>query len=368
MSIDPGGLSESPLSGTVGRSGVGAQVPLMERTLVIIASAVIDSAATAALRDLLAHGVDVTVVVCSTADADATDRIAAVLDDIGVHDHRILGGVGARMTDLTPRVYRASSDPKDIPSPDSLASTDPGEVAADIATVIALTGAGSVILWDSPGTPAADVRIAEGTGATDADVLASSAAARRAARVMAVPVFVRGLDAGTEERNVGDRHPSSVIIGSHHYRRDGDEPARAPLSWREQRIGWRIGGVLLAGALGIATGALGTVTQAWTLPVGGFDFPLGLIGGLVVTATLLTGLRLIFDTRAIVLATALGLLGIIAVLSMESRGGSVLVPNTAASYGWVYGPVVIALVVVAWPRIDRARLRLPAPVDETPAQ
>ena len=350
MSIDQGGSLGTSTSAHY--SGTGPQRP-QERTLVVLASTDLVPSATDSLRQLTDVGIAVTVVICSTPDASDEMTARVTLDASGVRDVRILGERGARMDDLAPRAYLRMSSATDAPAPDSLAGADVGEVAADIATVIALTGARSVVLWpDSAAGGTPDSGDASEGAATGADAVVAGAAARRAARVMAVPVFVREL-ADADGRAASGPHPPSVTLGGDRYLRDEPRPSRRPFSWRDQGVGARIGACLVAVAIGVATGALGTVTQAWTLQVADIDLPVGLIGGLLVTAALLTGLRLVFDARAIVLSAALGLLGTISLLSAESAGGSVLVPAVPASYVWVFGPVLIALVVIAWPRHAR---------------
>lgn len=363
MSIEREGLPGGDKGRSVGRSGNGslstaqAQAP-NKHVLVVLASAEIDRTGSDALSALVHRDIGLTVVICATAGIEAITSLRDALDGVGVGDVRMLGSVGARMTDLAPRVYPASSNQAYSGAIDSLVAADPGEVAADLATVIAITGARSVILWDASDPETAPKTALESAHASD--IAAAAAAARRAARVMSVPMFTRDSEwAGIDEEDAALEHLASVTIGRYHYRRDGAEADRHSFTWRDQSLGARIGAGIVALATGIATGALGTVTQAWTLPIDSIDVPVGLIGALVVTAALLTGLRLLFDTRAVALSASLGLLGTIAALSAESAGGSVLVPATLAGYGWVYGSAIIALLVIAWPRINRVRSDLP---------
>ena len=351
MSIDQGGSPGTPTGAPYPSSG--SQRP-DEWTLVVLASTGLAPSASDSLRQLTGIGIGVTVVFCSTPNASAETTARVTLDAAGVSDVRILGERGARMDDLAPRAYLPMSSVTDAAAPDSLVGADVGEVAADIATVIALTGARSVVLWpdSAAGGTSGAGNASEGVDA-GGDAVVAGDAARRAARVMAVPVFVREL-ADANGRPESGLHPPSVTLGGDRYIRDDLRASRRPFSWRDQGVWARIGACLVAVAIGVATGALGTVTQAWTLQVADIDLPVGLIGGLLVTAALLTGLRLVFDARAIVLSGALGLLGTISLLSVESAGGSVLLPAVPASYVWVFGPVLIALLVVAWPRLARA--------------
>jgi N-acetyl-1-D-myo-inositol-2-amino-2-deoxy-alpha-D-glucopyranoside deacetylase len=87
--------------------------------------------------------------------------------------------------------------------------------------------------------------------------------------------------------------------------------------------------------------------------VGSVTVPWGVIAGLAITAALLLGLRLVFDTRWVALCTAIGLLGASALFAVQSTGGSILVPANVAGYTWTFGPVLIGILVLAWPRFER---------------
>ena len=47
------------------------------------------------------------------------------------------------------------------------------------------------------------------------------------------------------------------------------------------------------------------------------------------------------------------MLALTAALALTAGGGSVLIPSNVAGYVWTIGPVVIAVLVLGWPRIDR---------------
>jgi hypothetical protein len=139
------------------------------------------------------------------------------------------------------------------------------------------------------------------------------------------------------------------------------EPPPEPLTWRRSPLSWRIAGIVVAFGVGVAIGALTTVSHGAGVEVAGASVPVGLIGGLAVIAVILAGLRILVATRLVTIAGALGVLGSIALLSLESAGGSVLVPASPVAYWWVYGPPVIAAVVLAWPRVGpRTRGRIGA--------
>ena len=115
--------------------------------------------------------------------------------------------------------------------------------------------------------------------------------------------------------------------------------------------------------LGVVFGMLGTVVHQSTISFFGlFDLPIGLILAVAAVLFLLVGLRLILPSRLLAFLAALGLVGIVAVLTLPSPGGSILIPADEANYGyiWTFAPTVIAIVVLAWPKLSRRGVA-PAP-------
>lgn len=96
-------------------------------------------------------------------------------------------------------------------------------------------------------------------------------------------------------------------------------------------------------AIGAAVGFVTTFTHHQYLPW-------GLVAGLVVVTALIAGFRLVFDSRVIAAAGAVGVLLGIAILSLPGVGGSVLVVQDPAGWIWAIAPAVLAVIVVAWPR------------------
>lgn len=92
------------------------------------------------------------------------------------------------------------------------------------------------------------------------------------------------------------------------------------------------------------------VHRQFPVPVLGADLPLGLVGGLAIVTALLVGFRLVFDDRWAAFGAALGVVGAATLLALPGAGGSLLVLGDPVGYAWAFGPVVIALVVLAWPR------------------
>ncbi|QEO09614.1 hypothetical protein [Protaetiibacter larvae] len=125
---------------------------------------------------------------------------------------------------------------------------------------------------------------------------------------------------------------------------------------RTPRILVEIGIGVLAFAVGAAVGVITTFTHR-QLP------PWGLIAGLLIVAALIAGLRLAFEGRLAAGAAALGVLLAVAVLSLQTSGGSVLIAGDALGVVWGVGPTLVAAVAVAWPR-PRPR---PVPRPEAPS-
>jgi N-acetyl-1-D-myo-inositol-2-amino-2-deoxy-alpha-D-glucopyranoside deacetylase len=65
--------------------------------------------------------------------------------------------------------------------------------------------------------------------------------------------------------------------------------------------------------------------------------------------------------RFVAFCTAMGLLGVIGLLALRSAGGSVLVPANGLGIAWTFVPALIALVVIAWPRLGPASPALSEP-------
>ena len=94
--------------------------------------------------------------------------------------------------------------------------------------------------------------------------------------------------------------------------------------------------------VGIVVGVITTFTHA-QLP------PWGLIAGLAIVAALVGGFRLVFGSRVVGGAAALGVIGASAVLALPGAGGTVLALNGVAGYVWAFGPAVIAVIVLLLP-------------------
>ena len=108
-----------------------------------------------------------------------------------------------------------------------------------------------------------------------------------------------------------------------------------------------VGTSALAFAGGAVMGCVTTFTHR-QLP------PWGLVGGALIVAALVVGVRLATGGRLPAIAAALGAALAIAVLALPTSGGSVLVVPDLLGWAWGTAPVLAAAVAVAWPG-SRAR-------------
>jgi peptidoglycan/LPS O-acetylase OafA/YrhL len=124
----------------------------------------------------------------------------------------------------------------------------------------------------------------------------------------------------------------------------------------------RVLSCILALIVGAVFGAVGTVAHQSTLNLGALRIPLGLPLALIGVLALLLGFRLLLRDRLVVFLAAVGVVAVIALFSVPSPGGSVLIPQGLLSIIWTIGPVLIATVVVAWPRLPERVHRAEPPV------
>lgn len=125
----------------------------------------------------------------------------------------------------------------------------------------------------------------------------------------------------------------------------------------------RLGAAALALIAGVSFGVLGTIAHQATVVLGAVTLPIGLVLALAAVGALLVGLRLVQGDRLIVLVCAVGLLATIFVLSLRSTGGSVLIPEGLPGTLWSVVPTLIAIFVVAWPKLPVSADQA-APVDQ----
>jgi N-acetyl-1-D-myo-inositol-2-amino-2-deoxy-alpha-D-glucopyranoside deacetylase len=345
------------------------------------------------IATLVDRGAAVTVVTCTRGElgevipadlaelegqgerlADEREReLAAAMTVLGVTDHRFLGASDARRPDRAPRRYTDSgmrwgangAEATDALAADAFCAADFGEVAADIATVIDAVKPGAVVSYDVHG------------GYGHPDHIRAHEAARRAAEVLGVPFWAVDADAADSALRVdvspvlarksdalrahrtqvvveGDRFslssgpsiPIAAIEGFTRLRAGG--PGTVP--WRDQGLAVHALAAALAVVVGAALGGIAVVNHQFAPVVFGAAVPIGIVVTILLVSALLVGLRIVFPGRLVAGAAAVGLLVVIGVLSVGSSGGSVLVPANPTGYVLTYGPVVIAILVLAWPK------------------
>lgn len=331
----------------------------MERVLFVVAAAGDETTLVGGtIARLRSEGAEVTVVTCLT-DPESAGELDEALRALDVRDHRYLGADGARWEGLGPREYSAGADAGGSAS--ELSAADLGEVASDV---------GAVILATSP-----DVVVSYGGAATTPEQRRVHDAAAWATEVLRVPFYVIGRPGGRGEVRVDDpaslarkhsalaAYRSRVVLAAP----DAAEvftrlrPNAAPFA--RASILSRVVSSVLAVVLGVCAGALLTVIHQASVSIGDVPVPWGLIAALVISAALLAGLRLVYETRIMPGIATAGFLGAQALLAFGTPGGSVIVPDNAVGVVWTIGSVLIAAVVLAWPRIARAgdgRMKTPA--------
>ncbi len=315
-------------------------------------------------------------------------ELEAALAALGVSDRRILGNPDARWAGRPARRYidsgmrwgKRGAEASRILDSDSLTAADLGEVAADIAAVLIDTEADVVVSYDSDG------------GYGHPDHVRAHAATRTAAEVIGVPFYVVAESGSAtvivdpvpvldRKRQALAAHRTQVTVDGDSFSLSSGQPRalETPERFRrlrpqtgafsEQNLPTRIATLVLALILGAFVGATLTVAHQASTEVLGVFVPWGIITALVITAALLVGLRIVFRTRLVAGAAAVGLLGAAALLSLRSAGGSILVPDNAAGYAFTFGPVLIAAVVLAWPQVSaRPRDNMGVPAAKGPDQ
>ncbi len=97
------------------------------------------------------------------------------------------------------------------------------------------------------------------------------------------------------------------------------------------------------GALvGIVVGVITTFTHG-AIP------PWGLVAGLAIVTALVAGFRLVFGSRIVAGAAALGVIGASAVLALPGAGGTALPLDGPLDYFWALGQAVLSLIVLLVP-------------------
>lgn len=107
--------------------------------------------------------------------------------------------------------------------------------------------------------------------------------------------------------------------------------------------------------MGLLVGSVTTVVHQNMVTIAGVDIPWGLVLSVIAVTGFLIGLRIVVQDRLVVLFAALGIVGMVFLLSQRSTGGSVLIPNNLWGSIWAIAPTLIATVIVAWPKLPERR-------------
>jgi N-acetyl-1-D-myo-inositol-2-amino-2-deoxy-alpha-D-glucopyranoside deacetylase len=381
----------------------------VERVLVVHAHPDDETIVTGAtLATLVDAGARVTVVTCTRGElgevipddlaslradpaALAVHRegeIAQAMRALGITDHRFLGSLGARTAGLPERAYVDSGmewgpDGSPVPvadlHPAAFCSAEFGEIVSDLAAVVADTRPDAIVSYDSDG------------GYGHPDHVRVNRVALQTARLAGVPFFAiaRGSAHPEAHRAPGDvvidgtpvlarkvealeAYRSQITVVSTpggpalEYPHGAVEPVTvvetfryvpvpavdegpAAVDLRDATPTSRVVVGLLAVAVGGLFGAIGTVSHQITAGA----VPVGIVLSLALVLAALLGARLVIDTRWVACLLAAGLYAVIVLLLGTGAGGSALIPANPAGYAWTFGPGVIGLLVIAWPRIRR---------------
>lgn len=113
--------------------------------------------------------------------------------------------------------------------------------------------------------------------------------------------------------------------------------------------------ILAALSMGLLVGSVTTFVHQNVIDVAGVEIPWGLFLGLIAILGFLIGLRLLVAQRYVVVVAAVGVIGMVFLLTQQSPGGSVIVPNNLWGVVWAIAPTIVALIVVAWPRLPQRK-------------
>ena len=287
-------------------------------------------------------------------------ELASALRILGVADHRWLGAPNARWEESQPRRYLDSgmqwgasgAEPLESVAANALTAAPFSEVAADIAMVIADSEADAVISYDERG----------GYGHPD-HVLVGEAAAR-AAHVMGVPFFVIDTDGplSLDVTAVLDRkhaalraYRSQLVVGATDFAgANGEsEPITAVESFRRvyppsgvvdntfaaQSLSVKIFTLVMAALFGAGGGLVlaGASTSGPGLAV----------AGVVASAALVTGLRIVVRSRVVGAVASVSLLVVSTLV--------VLHLTVAPSLVWLVGAPLAAIGALVVPHSRRLR-------------
>jgi hypothetical protein len=128
-------------------------------------------------------------------------------------------------------------------------------------------------------------------------------------------------------------------------------PAYRPAS----TIGGRLGTAVVALVIGVVYGAVATIGHRSELRIGEVSIPWGIVAALAGVLALLVGMRLVAGGRLAASAAAIGIVGVVALLTLPGSGGSVLIAGDVIGTVWSVAPALLAVLVVAWPKLPARR-------------
>lgn len=336
-------------------------------------------------------------------------EIDAAMRDLGVRDHRFLGAPEARTAGLGPRAYHDSgmvweregvAGPTPDLHPAAFCAAEFGEIVSDLTAVVESVRPTAIVSYDEDGgyhhpdhvranraalraARLADVpyfAVVAGADRADGAEAEALAADPSVVRVDTRPVAGRVLRALRDHRSQvevvdlpegrpGLRWPHGLVepVATTETFRHVPEPTGASGAgaddWEAQTTRQRAAALLLAGVAGAAAAAVGTVGHRVTTTVAGQPLWTGLVLSLAAVVLLVLGFRLVFGSRRVVAAAAVGAYAVIALFSFPSAGGSVLVPADERGLIWTFGPALALGLVLAWPRLPATGGRVDASPD-----
>ena len=318
-------------------------------------------------------------------------EIAEAMRILGVTDHRFLGTRGARDVRRQPRTYEDSgmqwgahgAEAVRDAGKNSMAEASLGELIGDVITVIDELRPRAVISYDSTGgyghpdhvrAHLVSLAASEEFGVPFFEIVppgedgaqASDAALREVDVSSVIERKIAALGAYRTQLTVGDgtiTHTGGQvepIATLERFRELGAlESYGVGLGRDAAAQNGGLGERLVTGTLafigGVALGVLGTSVHSLNVTVANVPVWSGAALALVFAFLLLVGLRLRYDTRWPAGLAAVGILASTGVLSLEGPGGSVMIMANGPGWLWLYGPIVVALVVVVWPRFRGPR-------------
>lgn len=129
---------------------------------------------------------------------------------------------------------------------------------------------------------------------------------------------------------------------------EADHEAPTPPDHRDEPLG--AAAVALSSVFGVLVGLVVGMITTFThaaMP------PWGLVAGLAIVTAMVAGFRLVFGSRIVAGAAALGALGASAVLALPGAGGTALSLDGPLGYLWAFGPAVLSVMVLLVPAVGR---------------